>query len=460
MTVTVYITNYNYERYIRQSIESVLSQTFQDFELLIIDDGSTDNSRDIIEQYRSHEKVRIIFQENKGLNATNNVAIQAARGKYLMRLDADDFLEPPALGIMAALMEADPELGLVFPDYYYVDANNHRIGQERRHHFDDEVTLYDQPAHGACTMIRLGFLKKLGGYDETLSCQDGYELWLKFITFHKVTNISRPLFSYRRHHHNLTTNESKILETRKIIKQKFVSQHFESPKTLAIIPVRSKYFGGANWPLWEYAGRTALEHKVESCLAAQNINHVVVVTAEDDILEFAQSRYEARKDVTVLRRPHSFAAEQVSLAQTVQLALDQAGQGMDLVATVSIDYPFVKPSSIDEAINTQMIFKADSVISVQLDTSTYYRHNGKTLKPILNQDKHTRYEREALFKGVGGVVVATVDSFVRNVSMVSERIAHVVLSQEEALSIHNQFNFNIFKAISLNISNQLFVNHK
>src|SRR5690606_40322334 len=110
--VSVYITNYNYGKYIRQSIESLLNQSLQDFELFIIDDGSTDSSRKIIEEYAHHPQLSIIYQRNKGLNITNNIALRVSTGKYIMRLDADDFLEPDALEIMSSKLEANPELGL------------------------------------------------------------------------------------------------------------------------------------------------------------------------------------------------------------------------------------------------------------------------------------------------------------------------------------------------------------
>ena len=220
--VTVYITSFNYAHFIRQSIESVLGQTLQDFELIIIDDGSTDNSRGIIEEYRSHGKVRIIYQTNKGLNITNNIAMRLARGKYLVRLDADDFLRKDALAVMVQKLEKDDDLGLVFPDYFYVNKEGEIIGQEKRHNFE-EVSLYDQPAHGACTMIRLSFLKKTGGYNESFTCQDGYDLWIKFIAHYKIANINKPLFYYRKHGNSLSTNEEKILSTRKKIKEVYVS---------------------------------------------------------------------------------------------------------------------------------------------------------------------------------------------------------------------------------------------
>src|SRR5437867_1266985 len=101
--VTVYITNHNYGRYLEQAIKSVLNQTQQDFELIVIDDGSTDDSRSIIERYADHPKIRPIFQENRGLNISNNIALRAARGQYIMRLDADDYLDENALTVLTGV---------------------------------------------------------------------------------------------------------------------------------------------------------------------------------------------------------------------------------------------------------------------------------------------------------------------------------------------------------------------
>ena len=83
-----------------------------------------------------------------------------------MRLDADDYLDSNALLVMSNLLEKNEDLGLVFPDYYMVDIKGDILSVEKRHDFDEEVTLLDQPAHGACTMIRKKNLQSLGGYDE------------------------------------------------------------------------------------------------------------------------------------------------------------------------------------------------------------------------------------------------------------------------------------------------------
>jgi len=79
--VTIYITNYNYGRFISEAIDSVLNQTYSDIELIVIDDGSTDNSREIINKYAQEHDFQVILQQNKGLNATNNVALAASKGK-------------------------------------------------------------------------------------------------------------------------------------------------------------------------------------------------------------------------------------------------------------------------------------------------------------------------------------------------------------------------------------------
>ncbi|EIM77273.1 family 2 glycosyl transferase [Nitritalea halalkaliphila LW7] len=316
--ITVYITCYNYAAFVSQAIQSVLNQTFQDFELLVIDDGSTDGSRTVIEHYREHPKVNIIYQQNKGLNATNNVAISLAKGKYIVRLDADDYFEPEALGIMYAIMESDEKLGLVFPDYFYVDAAGNRIGSHRRHFFDDEVTLYDQPAHGACTLVRLDYLRRLGGYDEAFSCQDGFELWIKFITFHKVTNINRPLFSYRQHSGSLSSDSDKILKTRRQIKRGFVEKYLSSPNTLAIIPVRNRVYNGVSWPLFSYNGKTVLQHRIESCLQSKNIDHLVVTASDSAILAYLKEKYSAESTISIMERPEALSAFDIKLDDTIQ----------------------------------------------------------------------------------------------------------------------------------------------
>jgi len=101
MKVTVYIPTHNYEKYIEKSIQSVLSQTMDDWELIVINDGSTDDTSEILKRYAEHPKIRIVEQVKKGLNITNNIALRLSNAKYFMRLDADDyFLRKCPFGII------------------------------------------------------------------------------------------------------------------------------------------------------------------------------------------------------------------------------------------------------------------------------------------------------------------------------------------------------------------------
>ena len=106
----------------------------------------------------------------------------------------------------------------MFSDYYEVDRHGLISKLIRRHDFKN-VSLKDQFAHGACTLFRVASLKKVGGYDETFNCQDGVNIWLKFLKKNKPLNINLPLFFYRKHPSSLTTNYKKIAENKnKILK--------------------------------------------------------------------------------------------------------------------------------------------------------------------------------------------------------------------------------------------------
>ena len=110
-----------------------------------------------------------------------------------MRLDADDWLKKDALKEMFKIIDKNDETAMVFPDYYEVDINGKKILRFVRHNFK-KVDLKDQPAHGACSLIRLSILKKIGGYDEKFMCQDGFYIWMKLLKYKVKNNLAIKLF--------------------------------------------------------------------------------------------------------------------------------------------------------------------------------------------------------------------------------------------------------------------------
>lgn len=449
--VTVYLTNHNYGRYLRQSIDSVLAQTFTDYELIIIDDGSTDESREILHEYEGRPRTRILLQENKGLNATNNVAINAARGAYVMRLDADDFLDPNALLVMVNVLQADPALALVFPDYYYTDASGRVTGQERRHDFQREVTLLDQPAHGACSMIRRDCLLEVQAYSEGYRCQDGYDLWLKIIGRYPVRNVNLPLFYYRRHGKSLTDNNELILRTRAEI----LSNHAQratrpAVNTTAVIPVRGPAFDPYCLSMTDLRGKRIIEWTVDAALEARGIQEVVITSPDSRLLDALGETYGDR--VTLHRRKPEQAQENVHYDQAVHEALAQCrvAGAPDAVMLLTVDCPLRQAFYLDKAIDVMRLFEVEVVLGVVPENDLFYTHDGAGLKPLGNNAiaSQMRFERDYLYRQAGGAVLVRKDHYDANsASILNGRVGHVVLSREAATSVKSLMDLKLAEAL-------------
>lgn len=454
--VTVYITNFNYARFVRQAIESVRRQTYPNIELIIIDDGSTDNSREILAEYEGISGIKVIYQQNKGLNATNNVALVAATGTYFIRLDADDYFEPYAIALMVSMMEGRPEIGLVFPDYYYVDEIGNIIGVESRHDFDREVSLYDVPAHGACTMVRTRELRKLGGYNEAFTCQDGYELWLKYILHSRVSNINKPLFYYRKHKSNLTSDESRILETRKQIKRHYVSlMENDRPSGVAIVPIRPNTVGGKIWALHRRNGITELARSLQKLIDAACFQSIIVTSSDQQVLDEAerfasQLPYATQSPkIQTYQREYIYELANHSLEPTLQELVRefQLDQHYEIMGLLGIETPLIKASTLTEAVDSLLLFNSDSVISVRPDTATYFTHNGDGMKVAFERTRYTNYERKVLYKRISGFTVTRMEAYLRHHTLVTPRLGHLVVGPEEALTIQSDIDLVLYEAL-------------
>ena len=119
--ISAYIPVYNYGKYVEEAINSVINQTFDDWELIVINDGSSDESEEIIARYESHPKITTVNQSNKGLVVSSNIALRLSAGEYIMRLDGDDFLDENVFMVMVSFLDKHQEISLVYPDYYLVN---------------------------------------------------------------------------------------------------------------------------------------------------------------------------------------------------------------------------------------------------------------------------------------------------------------------------------------------------
>jgi glycosyltransferase involved in cell wall biosynthesis len=197
--VSVVMSVYNGERHVREAIESILNQTFRDFEFIIVNDGSADRTRKILESCKDG-RVVLIHQENQGLTKALNKGISLARGKYIARQDADDVSKPERLAKQAAFMEENQAAGLVSSWFEFIDerGNKTRIGQTPTDNavIKERLIKINQFCHGAA-MIRKEAVDTVGAYREFFKYAQDHDLWLRIAEKYEVWNLPEPLYSYR-----------------------------------------------------------------------------------------------------------------------------------------------------------------------------------------------------------------------------------------------------------------------
>lgn len=442
--VTVYITNHNYGKYITKAINSVLNQSMDNFELIIIDDGSKDNSKKIIDKFEKNKKIISVFQKNKGLTVSNNLAIRLSRGKYIMRLDADDWLDVNALQIMSNYLEKNKKIGLVFPDYFEVDEKGNIINLVRRHDFK-KVKLLDKPAHGACTMIRKECLTKIGGYSEKFDRQDGYYLWVKFIQRYGVMNINLPLFFYRQHNVSLTKNEEKIIKTRSDIIKINNFKNNSQKKALAILPVRGYKINPHNYFLKKLKNKPLGCWVIDALIKTRKISKVLVTTSDEKILKFLKKKY--KNKILFLKRNLSLSGINVALDETIKKSIRYAKKrkvNFDYVFQLTYKTPFIKSNDLDSFVYLMEFFKTDEVLGVRSETDRIYKHNGSTLE-LLNKNSNLKLERDEIYRGISGIRL-----FKKNQNKNKFKkliLGHYILDQKSSHTINSELDWRIASLI-------------
>jgi len=200
--VSVVITCHNYGRYLRDAVESVVAQTYSDFEIIIVDDGSTDDTRDVAASlaagYPGHG-ITVIGQENQGAAAARNNGIAAGKGEYIVSLDADDMLKPTFLEKTVGLLEKNPSVGIAYTSMELcgdVDGLSSTIVTCEEYDF---TTLAERNILPSCNLFRREAWIKAGGYKRLIGAED-WELWISMGEagyYGKL--VPEPLFLHRLH---------------------------------------------------------------------------------------------------------------------------------------------------------------------------------------------------------------------------------------------------------------------
>lgn len=222
--ISVIIPCYNGEKFIRDAVESVFSQSYENLELIIVDDGSTDKSKDIIKQYTGDKRIKLIENEcNKGIPKTKNIGLSAAKGEYVAFLDQDDVWMRTKLESQLRVFEQEDEVSVVCTGMILTDKN--MKGREIFKGFDDSdqeellKNLYLNPINSSSLMlIRRECISKMGIFDENLIGWDDYELLMRLATKFRVKYVRKTLVKKRVHSKSTHLSSAVFNEGRKVFK--------------------------------------------------------------------------------------------------------------------------------------------------------------------------------------------------------------------------------------------------
>lgn len=214
MILSVVLAVYNDEKFLHKAIESILNQTFKDFELIIVDDGSKDRSGEIADAYaRKDSRIKVIHQENKCVAEARNAGIAIAKGKYISIHDSDDISLPERFATQLTKMEGD-NLDLIASGCYFIVENENIIAESKNNQeIVKNLKAGRNPLIHGTVIMRTDLLRKVGCYDPFyIACED-FVIWLKFIEKgYRISKIDVPLYKYR-----LRNNSAG---------QRFVSRHY------------------------------------------------------------------------------------------------------------------------------------------------------------------------------------------------------------------------------------------
>ena len=241
--VSVVVTSYNSLPYLPETINSVLQQTFTDFELIIVDDGSTDQTVDTIKEYDDN-RIKLVAQENQGVSVARNFGIDHAIGEYVAFLDGDDVWEISKLAKQVELMDSNPDIGLVHTWLALINEKSELTGRIMKPYQEGHVwkdIIENNMVACSSTLIRSSCFEVAGVFDSSLLVAEDWDLWIRLSANYPFAIIKEPLVKYRNHGTSKSKNyPAMVHDFRTIIERAFQS----SPQDLLYL--RNRSYGRIN----------------------------------------------------------------------------------------------------------------------------------------------------------------------------------------------------------------------
>lgn len=232
--VSVIIPTFNRAHLIGKAIKSVLNQTYKDFEIIVVDDGSTDNTEEIVKSFTDFKIHYICHKHNRGASTARNTAIKASRGEYFAFLDSDDEWLPEKLDKQMKIFESESsEVGVVYTGDYYVDEKDKEI--KKVHIPRKEGYIYEELLAGnyvgtpSALLVKKECFTKVGLFDEDLSGSEDYDMWFRIAKYYKFRYVKDLLVVCLIHNNQITANSEVMIEGVKRIQKKYSKEFRKRP---------------------------------------------------------------------------------------------------------------------------------------------------------------------------------------------------------------------------------------
>ena len=202
--ISVVIPTFNRAKYLSAAIQSVLDQTYTDYEVIVIDDGSTDDTKSTLQAWTDAGQIRYHYQENAGVSAARNSGIAMARGQYIAFLDSDDLFLPQKLEKQIAAFERSPDLAFVHCHFIKFDDQGQNLGQRDTSRFTGRIypqllTEWSVLMATPCMLMRSDVLEQVGGYDPNMDWAEDLDLWRRITRHHPIDLVPEVLVKVRAH---------------------------------------------------------------------------------------------------------------------------------------------------------------------------------------------------------------------------------------------------------------------
>ena len=217
--VSVIIPTYNRERFIADALTSVVDQTYRNTEIIVVDDGSTDDTEKEVHRFHS-SRLHYKFQPNAGVSAALNTGLQMAQGHYIARLDSDDMFLPQKLERQVEKMKQDPDIGMIYTQAYNISNEGRVLGIYPQNHQLPEEPLKALRSSlfppSQSILFRSDCLKKIGEFDESLPIAEDYDFCIRMAAHYRLGYIDEPLVKIRKHTEMVTGD--RLLSARCIVR--------------------------------------------------------------------------------------------------------------------------------------------------------------------------------------------------------------------------------------------------